>query len=253
MDNGSLSVSSRRAATGSTVIITVTPDEGYELSALTVAGANGGLLALTDRGSGRYAFTMPACAVTVSASFSKISDAAGGVPFTDLSAGAYYYDAVLWAVTNGITNGASASAFYPDGGCTRAQVVTFLWRAAGSPSPASSSNPFADVSPDAYYYDAVLWAVENGVTNGTSGASFSPDATVTRAQAVTFLWRYAGAPAGDAGSPFTDVVPGAYYEAAVAWAVASGVTNGITAAAVGPNDPCTRAHIVTFLYRSAEK
>ena len=150
---------------------------------------------------------------------------------------------------NGVTEGISASAFGPDRACTRAQMVTFLWRAAGCPVPESTSLPFSDVSADDYYYDAVAWAVEMGITAGTSADRFSPDATVTRGQTVTFLYRYAGEPeAPEAG--FTDVPANAYYADAVAWASAAGVTEGVSATAFAPDRACTRAQIVTFLYRS---
>lgn len=172
--------------------------------------------------------------------------------FTDVAEGAYYYDAVAWAVKNGVTNGISDNAFGPDVSCTRAQMVTFLWRAAGSPKPVTAVNPFTDVSASAYYYEAVLWAVENSITHGTSDNTFSPDATVTRGQTVTFIWRANGSPMSS-GSSFADVPASAYYADAVAWAVAEGITNGTSATTFGPDDPCTRAQIVTFLYRDMEK
>lgn len=171
------------------------------------------------------------------------------MPFTDVAAGTYYYDAVLWAVENGITTGASASAFAPDKACTRAEIVTFLWRAVGSPEPAGSVNPFTDVAADAYYYKAVLWAVENGITTGTSASAFSPTDTCTRAQAVTFLCRAVGQ-AVSASNPFTDVAADAYYYSAVLWAVENSITTGTSASAFSPEKICTRAEIVTFLYRA---
>ena len=175
-------------------------------------------------------------------------------PFTDIRESAYYHDPVLWAVANNVTNGTSATTFSPDEGCTRAQVVTFLWRAAGKPDPASSTNPFTDVKPGAYYYNAVLWAVEKGITNGTSGTTFSPDETCTRAQIVTFLWRYEGQPAPTGTSnPFADVKPSAYFGSAVLWAVEKGITNGTSATTFDPEDTCTRAQVVTFLYRDIVK
>lgn len=170
--------------------------------------------------------------------------------FTDVPAGAYYADAVAWAVENNITNGTGTHTFSPDKSCTRAQTVTFLWRAAGCPAPTGSDNPFTDVSADAYYYDAVLWAVEKGITTGTSATAFSPDKTVTRAQTVTFLWRQAGSPASEESNPFTDVAADAYYAPATTWAVAEGITTGTTDTTFGPSKTCTRAHTVTFLYRS---
>ena len=162
---------------------------------------------------------------------------------------AYYYDAVYWAVENGVTNGTGATTFSPNITCTRAQMVTFLWRAAGSPEPETSAHPFTDLEEDAYYYDAVLWAVENGITNGTSATTFSPEATVTRAQTVAFLWRYDGEPAAGGGSSFTDVASDTYYADAVAWAVKEHITNGTSATTFSPDADCIRAQIVTFLYR----
>ena len=176
------------------------------------------------------------------------------VPFRDVDKDAYYAAAVDWAVSNEITNGTSASTFSPEEGCTRAQVVTFLWRAAGKPDPASSTNPFTDVKPGAYYYNAVLWAVEKGITYGTSDTTFSPDETCTRAQIVTFLWRYEEQPASAGTSnPFADVKPNAYFGSAVLWAVEKGITNGTSAATFDPEDTCTRAQVVTFLYRDIVK
>ena len=170
--------------------------------------------------------------------------------FADVSASAYYADAVKWAVEQGITSGTSATTFSPDMSCTRAQIVTFLWRANGSPK-ADGANPFTDVSADAYYYDAVLWAVKEGITSGTTAATFSPDATVTRGQTVTFLYRAAGAPAVTGGS-FADVAADAYYADAVAWAVKEGVTSGTSATTFSPDAPCTRGQIVTFLYQGVK-
>ena len=176
------------------------------------------------------------------------------VPFRDVDKDAYYAAAVEWAVSNEITNGTSASTFSPDEGCTRAQVVTFLWRAAGKPDPASSESPFSDVKERAYYYNAVLWAVEKGITNGTSDKTFSPDETCTRAQIVTFLWRYEEQPApAGTSNPFADVKPSAYFGSAVLWAVETGITNGTSATTFDPEDTCTRAQVVTFLYRDIAK
>ena len=175
-------------------------------------------------------------------------------PFTDVKTGNYYYDAVLWAVEQGVTAGTSATNFSPDDGCTRAQVVTFLWRAAGQPEPTSSTNPFTDVAADTYYYKAVLWAVEHNVTAGTSATTFSPDDTCTRAQIVTFLWRYEGQPTPvSAEKPFTDVQLSAYFGKAVLWAVENGITNGTSATTFSPETTCTRAQVVTFLYRDIKK
>ena len=173
------------------------------------------------------------------------------LPFGDVSFRNYYYDAVKWAVERGITSGTSSYAFSPDAACTRAQTVTFLWRAAGSPKATMQNNPFTDVHVNDYFYDAVLWAVENGITNGTSKTTFSPDDTVTRAQVVTFLWRVEGQPAA-ADSGFTDVSANAYYAKAIDWAFACGITTGMNYGAFGPDAACTRAQIVTFLYRNGK-
>lgn len=175
----------------------------------------------------------------------------GSLPFNDVTARDYFFDAVKWAVDKGITSGTSRNTFSPNAPCTRAQVVTFLWRAAGSPQPSSTSNPFTDVHANDYFYDAVLWAVENGITNGTSATTFSPDATVTRAQVVTFLWRANGQPAAG-NSGFADVSADEYYATAVAWAVFQRVTTGTGVGVFSPDAACTRAQIVTFLYRSTK-
>ena len=169
--------------------------------------------------------------------------------FQDLEVGAYYTNPVVWAVKNGVTNGTSATTFSPNATCTRAQVVTFLWRAEGSPEPQSAANPFTDVKRDDYFYKAVLWAVENGITNGTSATTFSPGDGCTRAQVVTFLHRTEGSTAAGSANPFTDVPAGQYYTDAVLWAVAKNITNGTSATTFSPNATCTRAQIVTFLYR----
>ena len=171
-------------------------------------------------------------------------------PFVDVKEGAYYYDAVLWAVEQKITSGTSATTFSPDASCTRAQMVTFLWRAAGSPKVEDGKNPFTDVQADAYYYDAVLWAVEKGVTSGTSATTFSPDATVTRGQTVTFLYRNAGSPEVSGTMPFTDMEADAYYAKAVQWAVQQKITTGTSETTFSPMSDCTRGQIVTFLYRA---
>ena len=179
--------------------------------------------------------------------------AASDLPFTDVPADAYYKDAVKWAVDEGITEGTSATTFNPNGICTRAQAVTFLWRTSGSPAPTVTSCPFTDVSKDAYYYKAVLWAVEKGITKGTSDTTFSPAKDCSRAQIVTFQYRTAGSPATDTVNPFTDVASEAYYANAVLWAVKEGITQGTTTTTFSPNDDCTRAQIVTFLFRQLGK
>lgn len=243
---GSISVQPKYAQKGSTVTITVTPDEGYELDELTVTDSKGNKLELTDKESGKYTFKMPAGRVEIEVSFREIVLEPVN-PFTDVITSYYYYDAVLWSVENGVTNGTSATTFSPNMTVSRAQMVTFLWRAHGSPK-ATGANPFTDVSESAYYYDAVLWAVANGVTSGTSATTFSPDMAVTRAQAVTFQWRAAGSPT-TSGNSFHDVATDAYYADAVTWAVANGITNGTGSNTFSPNLAVSRAQAVTFLYR----
>lgn len=234
------------AIPGSNVMLTVTPDRGYELGSLSVRDSRGSELLLTNLGGGKYSFTMPAGSVQVDASFRKVTSAS----FVDVLPGSYYYDAVRWAVSNGITSGTSGITFSPNAACTRAQVVTFLWRAAGSPKPASNVNSFADVPADAYYRDAVLWAVEQGITNGVSEGRFDPNATVTRGQTVAFLYRAAGRPSVSGSSVFHDVDAGAYYEDAVTWAYQKDITGGTSSSQFSPDAACTRAQIVTFLYRA---
>lgn len=247
-DNGSVSVTPGSASKGTTVTLTVKPDEGYALDKITVTDQSGNRLSLNDQGDGKYTFVMPGSKVSVDASFSKI---AASVNFRDVTQSDYYYDAVQWAVEKGITEGTSATTFSPGASCTRAQMVTFLWRAAGSPAPKSTVNPFTDVSASDYYYNAVLWAVENGITTGVSADRFAPGATVSRAQTVTFLYRANGSPAAS-GASFSDVAADEYYANAVAWAVRSGITTGTGNGKFTPNAPCTRGQIVTFLYRSSK-
>ena len=194
-------------------------------------------------------FTMPAEDVEVQAVFEKDAPISKH-PFLDVPAGAYYEDAVVWAVGKGITSGTNATTFDPNGTCTRAQAVTFLWRAAGSPTPKTKLMPFPDVPVGSYYWNAVLWAIEQGITEGTSYLTFSPNDSCTRAQIVTFLWRAKGNPAVSGNAPFTDVPPDAYYAAAVTWAEKNGITGGIGNGLFGSNNTCTRAQIVTFLYRA---
>ena len=244
-ENGTVTVSPRSAEKGDTVTITAKPDSGYQLDDLTVTDKNGKELKLTDKGNGKYTFTMPASKVEVNATFVKEVETS---PFSDVSTSAYYYEAVKWAQEKGITGGIGNGLFGPNQPCTRAQIVTFLWRAAGSPEPKAMSS-FADVSTDAYYAKAVAWAVENGITTGTGDGKFSPDATCTRAQSVTFLFRAIGKLV-DSKAEFSDVLTDSYYANAVAWAVENGVTNGIGDGLFGPNNSCTRAQIVTFLYRT---
>ena len=243
--NGEVTANRRYAERGDTVTITVTPDKGYTLETLTVTDKNGKEVKLTEK-NGKYTFTMPASKVTVTATF--MDDNTMLNFFVDVKASDYYYDAVLWAAQNGITSGTDAEHFSPNQPCTRAQIVTFLWRAAGSPEPKAMSS-FSDVSADSYYAKAVAWAVENGITTGTGDGKFSPDATCTRAQSVTFLFRAIGKLV-DSKAEFSDVLTDSYYASAVAWAVENGVTNGIGDGLFGPDNSCTRAQIVTFLFRA---
>ena len=245
-ENGTVTVSPRSAEKGDTVTITAKPDSGYQLDDLTVTDKNGKELKLTDKGNGKYTFTMPASKVEIKATFVKEVETS---PFSDVSTSAYYYEAVKWAQEKGITGGIGNGLFGPNQPCTRAQIVTFLWRAAGSPEPKSMSS-FSDVSADSYYAKAVAWAVENGITTGTGDGKFSPDATCTREQAVAFLYRASGSPAVSGGSAFSDVAANAYYADAVAWAEKNGVTGGIGGGLFGSGNTCTRAQIVTFLYRA---
>ena len=243
--NGTVTANRRYAERGDTVTITVKPDDGFKLDDLTVTDKNGKELKLTDKGNGKYTFTMPASKVEIKATFVKEVETS---PFSDVSTSAYYYEAVKWAQEKDITGGIGNGLFGPNQPCTRAQIVTFLWRAAGSPEPKTMSS-FADVSMDAYYAKAVAWAVENGITTGTGDGKFSPDATCTRAQSVTFLFRAIGKLV-DSKAEFSDVLADSYYANAVDWAVENGVTNGIGDGLFGPDNSCTRAQIVTFLYRA---
>ena len=243
--NGTVTANRRYAERGDTVTITVKPDDGFKLDDLTVTDKNGKELKLTDKGNGKYTFTMPASKVEIKATFVKEVETS---PFSDVSTSAYYYEAVKWAQEKGITGGIGNGLFGPNQPCTRAQIVTFLWRAAGSPEPKSMSS-FSDVSADSYYAKAVAWAVENGITTGTGDGKFSPDATCTRAQSVTFLFRAIGKLV-DSKAEFSDVLTDSYYANAVAWAVENGVTNGIGDGLFGPDNSCTRAQIVTFLFRA---
>ena len=244
--NGSVSVTPTSATKGATVTITVKPNEGYELGKLTVTDQSGNRLSLTDKGNGKHTFTMPAGKVSVDAIFAKIEMT---INFRDVKQSDYYYDAVKWAVEKGITEGTSATTFSPNVSCTRAQMVTFLWRAAGSPVPKSTNNPFKDISSTDYFYNAVLWAVESDITTGTGVDTFSPNAKVNRAQTVTFLYRAAGSPALGSSS-FSDVPESAYFAKAVAWADANDITNGTSNVKFSPNADCTRGQIVTLLYRA---
>ena len=245
-ENGTVTVSPKNASKGDTVTITVKPDSGYVLGSLTVTDSKGNELKLTDKGDGKYTFTMPAGKVEVKASFAKEIETS---PFADVATDAYYYEAVKWAVKNGITTGVGDNLFAPGQPCTRAQIVTFLWRAAGSPEPKGTASSMTDVVSGSYYEKAVAWAIENGVTTGTTTTTFSPDATCTRAQAVTFLARALNAKATSTAE-FSDVPTDSYFAEAVAWAAANGVTEGVGNGLFAPDNDCTRAQIVTFLYRA---
>ena len=245
MENGSVSVSPKNASQGDRVTVTVKPDAGYELDSLKVFDKNGKELELTDKGDGRFTFIMPAGRVEVKAAFTeevKIS------PFRDVSTDAYYYEAVKWAQKKGITGGIGDGLFGPNQPCTRAQIVTFLWRAAGSPEPEGTAAGMTDVAAGSYYEKAVAWAIENGITTGTADGRFAPDATCTRAQGMTFLFRASKASA-DGAPAFSDVAADAYYAEAVKWATDNGITNGTTSSTFSPGSGCTRAQIVTFLWR----
>ena len=252
--NGDVTASHKSAAKGTSITLTVDPDKGYLLDTLTVLDGKDKELKLTDKGDGKFTFTMPDSKVTVEATF-KASAPTGKNPFVDVPAGSYYEDAVVWAVGKGITTGMSAAAFDPNGSCTRAQIVTFLWRAAGSPEPKTMKG-FDDVASNAYYAKAVAWAVENGITTGTSASKFSPNDPCTRTQAVTFLFRYAAANGMEAVtmqellSGYADAasVP-SYAVSAMNWALAAGILQG-DGVKLMPNATCTRAQIVTFLYRA---
>lgn len=244
--HGAVTVSPKSASKGDSVTITAAPNKGYVLESLTVLDKDGKALELTDKGGGKYTFVMPAGKVTVKAVF--MDDNTMLNFFTDVHAEDYYYDAVLWAAQKGITGGMSDTLFAPNAACTRAQIVTFLWRAAGSPEPKQLST-FGDVPADAYYAKAVAWAVENGITDGTSDTTFAPGTICTRAQGVTFLSRAAGSPAVSGSAAFTDVPADAYYADAAVWAEQKGITDGIGNGLFGPHNNCTRAQIVTFLYR----
>ena len=252
--NGDVTASHKSAAKGTTITLTVDPDKGYLLDTLTVLDGKDKELKLTDKGGGKFTFTMPDSKVTVEATF-KAEQSTGNNPFTDVPAGAYYEDAVVWAVGRNITTGMSATTFDPNDSCTRAQIVTFLWRAAGSPEPKTMKG-FDDVASNAYYAKAVAWAVENGITTGTSASKFSPNDPCTRTQAVTFLFRYAAANGMEAVtmqellSGYADAasVP-SYAVSAMNWARAAGILQG-DGVKLMPNATCTRAQIVTFLYRA---
>lgn len=243
-ENGSVSVSPKNASQGDRVTVTVKPDAGYELDSLKVFDKNGKELELTDKGDGRFTFIMPAGKVEVKAAFTEEAKIS---PFRDVPTDAYYYEAVKWAQKKGITGGIGDGLFGPNQPCTRAQIVTFLWRAAGSPV-VNYAMDLADVSSDAYYAEAVRWALSQGITTGTADGKFSPNAPCIRAQSMTFLFRASKASA-DGAPAFSDVAADAYYAEAVKWATDNGITTGTTSSTFSPGSGCTRAQIVTFLWR----
>ena len=244
-ENGTITVSPKSASKGDTVTVTVKPDKGYELDTLKVLDKDGGKVKLTEK-KGKYTFTMPDSKVTVKGKF--VEEAPEQI-FADVPADAYYAKAVEWAVKKGITNGKANGLFGSSDPCTRGQIVTFLWRAAGSPAPKGTAKVPGDVLPGSYCYDAVAWALENGITNGLADGTFGVGSTCTRGQSVTFLYRAMGT-APTTANGFTDVEANAFCADAVAWAVENGVTNGTSASTFSPGSGCTRAQIVTFLYRA---
>jgi hypothetical protein len=262
-EGGKIKASANKAAEGATIVLTpVADDEEGELETLAVVDEDGNAVTLTKRANGTYSFVMPAKAVTVTGTFTIVADPEEpdedeepgdeeeeATVFTDVDQDAYYAEAVAWAVANEITKGTSETTFSPDDDCTRAQVVTFLWRYAGKPEPTTTENPFTDVEEDTDYYKAILWAYENGITTGTSETTFSPDETCTRAQVVTFLWRYEGELTYEEAETFTDVAEDAYYAKAVAWAVHEWITKGTGDGQFSPDETCSRGQVVTFLYR----
>lgn len=242
--NGSISPSGNVSVqAGKNQTFTITPDKGYAVSDVKIDGKSVGAVK-------SYTFENVKSSHTIEAIFTKANDTPQNSAFVDVPEGSYYEEAVNWAVGKGITTGTDATHFSPDESCTRAQAVTFLWRAAGSPTPKSSAMSFVDVPSDSYYYDAVLWAVESGITKGTSDTTFSPNTTCSRAQIVTFLWRGQNAPTAGSSNPFTDVAANDYYADAVLWAVKENVTNGTSNTTFSPDDDCTRAQIVTFIWRT---
>ena len=243
--SGDVTVSPKNASKGDRVTVTVKPDSGYEVGSVIVLDSKGNALKLTDKGDGKYTFTMPGGKVEVKATFVKAGETS---PFVDVPTNSYYFDAVKWAQKLGITNGKTDALFGSSDPCTRGQIVTFLWRAAGSPAPKGTAKVPGDVLPGSYCYDAVAWALENGITNGLADGTFGVNSTCTRGQSVTFLHRALGT-APSAVNGFTDVAADSFCADAVAWAVENGVTNGTSATTFSPNNGCTRAQIVTFLYR----
>lgn len=260
-ENGTVTVSPTAPTAGAKVTVTATPGEGYKVGNVTVIDALGKAVKVTQNDDGTYTFTQPSSKVTITPVFVKeggepttpptdptTPPADNDNPFADVKNGDYFYNPVLWAAKENITSGTTDTTFSPNESCTRGQTVTFLWRAAGSPEPTTTVNPFTDVKESDYFYKAVLWAYENGITQGTTVAEFSPNATVTRGQTVTFLYRFAGENT-NGENPFTDVRAGDYYYDSVLWAYGNDITSGTSVATFSPNEDCLRGQIVTFLYR----
>ena len=253
-ENGTVTVSPTAPTAGAKVTVTATPGEGYKVGNVTVIDALGKAVKVTQNDDGTYTFTQPSSKVTITPVFVKeggeptTPPADNDNPFADVKNGDYFYNPVLWAAKENITSGTTDTTFSPNESCTRGQTVTFLWRAAGSPEPTTTVNPFTDVKESDYFYKAVLWAYENGITQGTSVAEFSPNATVSRGQTVTFLYRFAGENT-NGENPFTDVQAGDYYYDSVLWAYGNDITSGTSVATFSPNEDCLRGQIVTFLYR----
>jgi len=250
ISGGDVTISDANPQKGDKVTITADPDKGYEVGKVTVTDSKGNPVDIMDNGDGTYTYVQPSGKVTINVRFVEVLPRN---PFVDVAEGDYYYEAVLWAVENKITNGTSATMFSPHTSCTRAQVVTFLWRAAGSPEPTNMDMRFSDVPSDAYYYKAILWAVENSITNGTGDGTFSPNAVCSRGQIVTFLWRSKGAEDATVSNPFVDVATDTYYTEAILWAVEEAITIGTSTTTFSPTEDCTRGQIVTFLWRCLAK
>lgn len=248
--HGKVTASPSRASKGEKVTLTIKPDSGYKLDTLVVKDSKGNKLDVTKVSDTRYTFIMPSGKVSITSTFTKVEQSNPANHFADVPVDAYYANAVAWAVENSITSGTSSTTFSPDATCTRAQMVTFLWRAAGSPTPKGTSHPFTDINSGSYYYEAVLWAVEQGITAGTSATTFAPNGTVTRGQTVTFLHRAAGSISAKNETSFADVDGNAYYANAVQWAAEQNITAGTSTTTFSPDDRCTRAQVVTFLYRA---
>lgn len=242
--SGNVSADKKKAAKGDVVKITVKPDAGYEVGQVLITDAKGNPVEVSAVGDGTFSFVQPDSKVDIQVVFTRET-----APFADVSPEDYFYDAVKWAKAQSVTGGVGGDRFGGEDPCTRAQIVTFLWRTFGSPQPKSDSG-FADVPADSYYAKAVAWAVEHGITQGTSEDRFSPDAVCTRAQGITFLYRMAGSPAASGSAGFLDVADSDYFASPVLWAKTQNVTGGVGNGLFGSADRCTRAQIVTFLYRA---